>query len=114
MPVAIGSLGNRMDSRKRTIQMNLKEILDKHSDEYLKFQRVENKRSNRPDIHAFLLLDEIIPGDESIVSGAEHDEIFLSVDLDILANAATEEQILELIRCGVRLDSQYGILAMFV
>ena len=96
--------------------MNLKEIWDKYMHgEFLKFERVHNQLSNRPDIHAFLLLDKLVPRpNRDMVSSAEHDEIWLDVDPEELAEAATEEQIIELIRCGVRFDSQTDSLAMFV
>jgi len=81
-------------------------------DEFLKFERIENKRSQRPDLHAFLLLDELCPGDSDMVDGAEHDEIFLDVELGDLAKVVTEEQVVELVRCGVRI-SEYDCLAMF-
>ncbi len=80
-------------------------------EEYIKFERVSNKRSSRPDLHAFLLLDELIPGDRDMVCAAEHDEIYLDVDLDELAAVITKEQAIELVRCGVR-ESNDG-LAMF-
>lgn len=104
--------------------IDLATVFEKHEDEFLKFDRVASKRSKRPDLHAFLLLDEIVPPepttgrperkDESydMVSSAEHDEIWLVTDTDQLAEKATEEQIVELIRCGVRFSD--GGLAMFV
>jgi hypothetical protein len=84
---------------------------DDDSDEFLKFDRVEKKRSKRPDLHAFLLLDELLPDDGDIVAAAEHDEIFLAPNPEDLARVATKEQIIELIRCGVRLSDDS--LAMF-
>ncbi len=42
-----------------------------------------------------------------MVSAAEHDEIYLEVDVDEFCGVATEEQALELVRCGVR-DGEYG------
>lgn len=78
--------------------------------EYIKFDRVEVKRSSRPDLHAFLLLDEMFPGTTDMISGAEHDEIYLAIDEDEAATL-TDDQILELIRCGVRCG-EYG-LCMF-
>jgi len=89
----------------------LEEMLKADSDEFLKFERIENKRSNRPDLHAFLLLDELCPGTTDMVDAAEHDEIFLEVSLEDLAAVITEEQVIELIRCGVRMS--YDSLAMF-
>ena len=91
----------------------LRELFQKYErDEYLKFdERVEPKRSKRADLHAFLLLDELVPGARDIVACAEHDEIYLDVDLRDLAKVATEEQVIELVRCGVRVD-EHG-LCMF-
>jgi len=94
---------------------HLKEIFksDDYEYEFLKFERVENKTSQRADIHAFMLLDKLVPGDREIVSDAQHDQISLETDLDKLAAAATEDQIVELMRCGVFLESEYDTLAMF-
>jgi len=87
---------------------------DKHNDELLKFDLVQNKTSNRPDLHAFNLIDRLVPGKGDIVSAAEHDEIWLDVSPEDLAKVATEEQIIELIRCGVRYDRETDSLALFV
>lgn len=86
---------------------------DDESDEYLKFERIENKRHSRPDIHAFLLLDELQPNPGwDIVSAAEHDVFFLDIDAEKLALIITEKQVIELLRCGVHW-SEYDCLAMF-
>ena len=92
-------------------------IWDKYSDddfdEFLKFDRVQNKLSKRADIHAFLLLDKLVPGDCDMVSAAEHDEIWLDVTPEELSKVVTTAQIIELIRCGVRYDSGVESFAMF-
>ena len=79
--------------------INLQEIWDKHSDEeYLKFDRVQNKLTQRRDLHAFMMLDKLLPyeeGERDIVSCAEHDEIWFSIDLEKLAAGETVDQILE-------------------
>lgn len=90
------------------------EQYEKHESEFLKFEKVENKTSQRRDLHAFMLLDRLVPGEKDIVGCAEHDEIWLEVDPEELAKVATEEQIIELIRCGVRYDEDTESLAMFV
>lgn len=95
--------------------MTFKEVYDKYSEEeYLEFNRIPNayRLSNRPDLHAFMLLDRLIPGQSDIVSAAEHDEFFLDIDQFDLESVATEDQMLQLIRCGVR-PSEHGCLAMF-
>lgn len=89
------------------------DLYEKHNEEFLRFERVETKFSQRPDLHAFILLDKIIPDDSDIISASEHDEIYLSVSPEELLKEATEEQLIELIRCGVRYDSQTDSLSMF-
>lgn len=103
--------------------LDLKAIFEKHEDEFLKFELVAHRLSNRPDLHAFLLLDSIVPPEptsgiptrsHNMVASAEHDEIWLHTDLEKLAEFATEGQVVDLIRCGVRLDDEVYSLAMFV
>lgn len=81
--------------------------------EFLKFERVANKKSSRPDLHAFILLNELVPGSRDIVSAAEHDEIYLEISPDELAKVATEQDIIDLHRCGVRYSSELDGLCMF-
>lgn len=89
------------------------ELFDK-AGEFLKFDRIENPLHARPDICAFLRLDQLVPGKRDMVSAAEHDEIFLDVDLEKLAEVATADDVVFLQRCGIRLDDYNGGLAMFV
>jgi hypothetical protein len=95
---------------------DLEMFFDIHDGEHGRFDLIEEKLSDRKDIHAFLLLDKIIPGKKvgSMIVSAEHDEIWLDVDLEELIEVATEDQIIELMRCGVRYDSDSQNLAMFV
>lgn len=83
-------------------------------DEYLKFERVEKPLCSRPDLCAFMLLHNLVPSHHDIVSGAGHDEIYLSVDMDALHEKASDDDLLTLVRCGVRYDSAYDCLAMFI
>lgn len=89
------------------------EAVTKEGDEFLKFEKVANKRSQRPDLHAFLMLDELFPGTSDLVASASHDEIWLDID-DYHVETLTDEQILELSWCGVRHDGEVGGLCMFV
>ena len=93
--------------------LNLAEVFEKFDDDYIKFERIENKLSGRPDLHAFLLLDKLMPGTRDMVSAAEHDEIYLDVDCEKLAEVASEHDILALTRCGVRYDEDTDSLCMF-
>jgi len=100
--------------------MNLKEVFEKFEDEFLKFDRIESPLNPRPDLCAFLLLDSIIPPKNNysgkpsdMVCSAEHDEIWLDVCPRDLEKMASEEQIRDLIRCGVRYDDSVESLCMF-
>lgn len=67
------------------------------------FAGIPNKRASRRDLHAFNLLSELFPGDGNIVQYARHEEIFLDFGENEVAKL-TDEQIIELSRCGVRYD----------
>jgi hypothetical protein len=87
---------------------------EKLEDERLKFEDVDPKLSSRPDIHAFILLNQLLPGNRDMVSAAGHDQIWLDVDLEALAEVATVDHIRQLEACGVHYDSDYDSLYMFV
>jgi len=82
----------------------IEELFDACVDDFMNFDSIENKRSNRPDLHAFLLLDSLFPGNDDMVCAAGHDIIYLNVEMDDFQKIATEELILELLRCGVCYD----------
>jgi len=83
---------------------NLEATFEKYNEDYLKFDAIIGEPLHRRrDIAAFLLLDQLVPnGDYPMVSDASHDKIWLDVDCDKLAHAATEQDILYLVRCGIR------------
>jgi hypothetical protein len=91
----------------------LESIFDKYEDEFGYFERVENKFSNRPDLHAFILLDKLLPGDTDIVCASEHDQFWLSVDIKELAKVIRLDNIVDLIRCGVIYDPYNEQFYMF-
>lgn len=93
--------------------INIKDTFAELDDEYMEFKRIENPLSSRPDLCAFILLDKLCPGNNDIISASEHDEFYLSIDVEELAKVATKEDILTLNRCGVRYDSGYDCLCMF-
>lgn len=79
----------------------LQHLFEKHDKEYAHFERVENPLSKRSDIHAFLLLDKLCQDDKNIIDGAKDDVIYLKIKVEKLATEIKEEQIIELLRCGV-------------
>lgn len=94
--------------------IDIHDLFERHNDEYLKFDRVDERMSDRPDLCAFLLLDSILPGSSrDIVCAAEHDVIYLDTDCEELAKVATEDKIITLARCGVLHDRETDSLFMF-
>lgn len=91
----------------------LRDLFEKHGEEFLKFDLAGRTGVTRPDLAAFILLDQLCPASGDIVSGANHDEIYLNIEVEELAKVITEDQVIELIRCGVRYDDQDGVLCMF-
>ena len=89
-------------------------FFEEQSEEFLKFDRVEHKLSNRPDLHAFLLLDKLSGGNSDIVASADRDAIYLDIDVGKLLEVATEGDLIELHRCGVLYGDEYESLYMFV
>jgi len=79
---------------------------DKIGEEHGKFENITNKFSTRPDLHAFILLDKIVPSEACIISAAEHDKIYLQTDIEELAKFAIKEDIIDLIRCFVNYESE--------
>ncbi len=92
----------------------LADLFDEHDGEYGKFEKVSNPKSRRRDIHAMILLNELSPGNGKVLCHAGHDIVWLEPGLSKLAETSiSEEQVIELIRCGVHIDEGEG-LGMFV
>ena len=87
------------------------------------FASVKNPRHPRADLCAFIMLHEIIArcpqikGKElftDIIGGADHDVIYLNVSLEVVAEYASESEIIDLFRCGVCVDNDIDTLTMYV
>jgi len=95
--------------------IDIEKEFEKYDSVFCKFDQIQDKLSQRRDLCAFMYLDKLIPDQNGkIISCAEHDEIYLEVDISELAKVATEEDVLFLLRCGVRYDSELESLCMFV
>lgn len=82
-------------------------------DDFLEFDKVKEKLSTRPDLHAFILLDKLVPGTHDLISCSEHDEYYLSIEPDELRKVATKDQLRDLHRCGIRHDESNDSLCVF-
>jgi hypothetical protein len=87
------------------LEATFEEVCNLNCDETA-FDKIENPPCKRPDLCAFLLLDRLVPGDESLIYSIGDGEVFLSVDVEKLAQVATREDVLYLVRCGV---SWFGV-----
>lgn len=99
----------KCETKNRSKGMTVDEMIalrEKHDDEFLEFKKVKDRRSNRPDLHALLLLDSLCPGDKDAISASEHDVAYLSFDVEKVAAAITEDQVVELMRCGVHIGDE--------
>jgi hypothetical protein len=97
----------------RTVE-EMGEFMESQRDEYIKFDRVKYRLSDRPDLHAFLLLDKLAPpeGGGDMIEASEHDEFWLSADPKRVAEAATDENLIDLVRCGVLFhDAAFSMFA---
>jgi len=95
--------------------MTLEEMFDAvPEEEFLRFSVISNPPYSRRDVCAFVKLAQLVPGSEDIVSCGEHDQIWFGVDPEKLAETATPEDILYLVRCGVRYDDNADSLWMSV
>jgi hypothetical protein len=78
------------------------------------------RKSERRDLCAFLLLDELAKraGEktcgQTIISAVEHDIVYLNVSPENINVVASDEEILALMQCGVFYDEDNESFAMFV
>ena len=93
-------------------EKDLAEWFNVNFDEYLHFERVDDKITNRPDLEALLMLDKQYDSNVGILGGVNYEEVFLNVDLNKID--LTEDDVIKLLRCGVRYDSDSESLSMFV
>lgn len=93
--------------------MELKERFDAMEYRVDGFDSISNKRSNRTDLHAFILLDGLFPGKIDILDWAEYEKIWLSIELKDI-ETLTDNQIEELVQCGVFYDEDQESLYIYI
>ena len=94
--------------------LDLHAVFEEFEHEFLKFDRIENPRHPRRDLCAFLMLDDLLGGKGCMVSGAEHDLIYLESRCLLLARKASKEFIRDLVRCGISHDEEGDYLVKHV
>ncbi len=97
----------------------IEELFDRHiPDEYHEFDRVEAKLSRRPDMHGLMLLDRLCPMDDpgtpALVCTNYGSIVFFGFKIEQFKLSATEQDVIELCRCGYYYDDDYGWFAKIV
>lgn len=83
-------------------EQELVDLFEMHIDgEYLEDERLTEVHTKRNDLNGFMILERLVPGKRDIIAHARHDKIYLEIDLNNLAAVATEEDVKNLLRCGV-------------
>lgn len=89
------------------MSINLKEIFEKYGDEWDRFDRIETKFSKRPIINALILLDKIYPDNKNIGFYSTEGDVLINIDDEKLEEVATEQDIIDLMRCGIHYHGGY-------
>lgn len=93
---------------------SLEERFDAFDEDYLDFTAIEAPRHRCADLCAFLMLADLLPNlSGDIITASEHDEFYLGVDCGELNEVATDDQLRDLARCGIRYSVEYDCLCMF-
>lgn len=94
-----------------------REIFNEFSGEYKSFSLVENNLSNCADIHAFLLLEPCrYPNDSDSLLYVVSDErrVYLRVDITVMERSLSEDQMRDLVRCGVIMAQDREVLYLIL
>ena len=94
---------------------SIQDLFAKHEAEYGKFDDIPviHRRHVFPDLCALLYIHEKSPRTHGVISGAEHDEIYIDV-FDATEYEWTSADILYLVRCGMRYDDETYCFTKFV
>ncbi len=82
---------------------------------YLGNTPIKNADTPRMDLHGMLLLDKLDPTNSirDMITSAEHDEIWLSADPKVVMENITQEQVQELVQCGIMYDEDCDSFHLF-
>lgn len=97
--------------------MNLKQFMARWDVEFGKFERIKNPTSSHRDLCAMLILSKFMTNPRtSVINSVESNSrdgfIVFEPSTHDVETMATEEQVIDLIRCGVRYNGEYGALVM--
>lgn len=85
---------------------------------YEAFQKAADERPWTKELHDYHGFERLlrlgVVGVGDILSSAEHDQVWLNVEMEKFASVATIDDINYLVDCGIHADENYDSLYMFV
>lgn len=94
--------------------VGIQQAFENCRDEYLKFDRLQHRNHECRFLCAFLILDHLVHSSGPIIAATDLELIFLSTNCNFLASVATYQDIVNLMRCGVKYNRQFDCLEMRV
>jgi hypothetical protein len=92
----------------------VQELFAKHeAEDSLRFSDVTRPRARRPDLHALLLLDSLFPGEGNLIDDAEFDKVYFYWNMELFCQKGTEEDIKELVACGMSLNEYNRLVSYY-
>lgn len=80
------------------MMINIQETFAKHGDKFLKSDGIFKNN----DLYAFDILKKYRnKNNQNIILCSMNDVVYLNVDIDLMTQYATEDEIIALIRCGI-------------
>lgn len=101
--------------------MNLKRLIDKYATQYGRFDLIKNPPSTHRDLCAMLILEKFMTNPKTSVinsvntvdmHGHPEEMIVFEPSIHAIETMATEDQVIDLIRCGCRYNGEYEALVM--
>jgi hypothetical protein len=106
------------ETQKRTLSRKMLAFFEERADDFGNIEDVKPSRRlhRRPDLNAFLLLDKLLTNgnDSAILVDARNEQVWLSPKPWEVMQRASEEDLLDLVRCGVFYDEDNDSLSMYV
>lgn len=99
-----------------TTKPTLQEMFELANESVLKFADIEQKLSNYRDLHGMMLLEKLQPGEggyDSMITCAEHDQVWYDIDVEKLWEVITQDEVNQLNACGIWYESENDSLTSY-
>lgn len=74
------------------------------SKNYFDIENIKCRMYQPPDVNAFVLINNILPSDKNIILSVGPNEIVLNADAELLCQLAYDDELVDLVRCGVTME----------